>query len=295
MTGTDSVSRYSSVAGTSRIDLTPAQTTSTGVPASTPRSAEMSKLSAAPRCTPPRPPVANTAMPARWASADVDATVVAPLPPSATATPTSRIDSLAMSDDVQSRSSSAGFSPTRTMPSNTAIVAGTAPPARTCPSISSAIRRLSPRGRPWARIVDSSATTAAPVARASATSGAMTRCEVMRLPPGGGWGRFSSGGIMTCTDHQCEIASHDRPEQEKPDDVHRNARQAARRHHYGRRHPEDVPLRPEGEDRRVGRAGQFRGSAVRGDVPGHQVAEAGLTGVPGLQEDLRIHEEGLTC
>ena len=49
----------------------------------------------APRCTPPSPPVANTAMPARWAKADVDATVVAPLLPSATATPTSRTDSLA--------------------------------------------------------------------------------------------------------------------------------------------------------------------------------------------------------
>ena len=41
--------------------------------------------------------MANTAMPARWASAEVDATVVAPLPPRATATPTSRMDSLAMS------------------------------------------------------------------------------------------------------------------------------------------------------------------------------------------------------
>ena len=41
--------------------------------------------------------------------------------------------------------------------------------------------------------------------------------------------------------------------------------------------------------------GQFRGGAVRGDVPGHQVAEAGLTGLPGLQEDLRIDEEGLTA
>ena len=73
-----SVSSRSSVAPTSRIDFTPAQTTVIGVPASVPRSADSSHVSRASRCTPPSPPVANTPMPARTASAEVAATVVAP-------------------------------------------------------------------------------------------------------------------------------------------------------------------------------------------------------------------------
>ena len=52
------------------------------------------------------------------------------------------------------------------------MVAGTAPAARTAASMSAAIRRFSPGGSPCARSVDSSATTAPPAARASATSGA---------------------------------------------------------------------------------------------------------------------------
>ena len=58
--------------------LAPAQTTATGVRASSCRSALMSKLVAAPRCTPPMPPVANTRMPAIAAMIMVAATVVAP-------------------------------------------------------------------------------------------------------------------------------------------------------------------------------------------------------------------------
>ena len=46
-------------------------------------------------------------------------------------------------------------------PSSTAIVAGTAPAAATAASSSRATSRLRGRGRPWAMIVDSSATTAA--------------------------------------------------------------------------------------------------------------------------------------
>ena len=45
--------------------MAPAETTITGVRASSSRSAEMSKLSSAPLCTPPMPPVAKTLMPAR--------------------------------------------------------------------------------------------------------------------------------------------------------------------------------------------------------------------------------------
>lgn len=61
----------------SRIDLTPAQTTATGVVANSVRSAEMSNEVPAPRCTPPMPPVANTRMPAIAARRIVAATVVA--------------------------------------------------------------------------------------------------------------------------------------------------------------------------------------------------------------------------
>ena len=61
--------------------LAPAATTVTGVWASSLRSAEMSKLSSAPRCTPPIPPVAKTAIPARCATIIVAATVVAPVSP----------------------------------------------------------------------------------------------------------------------------------------------------------------------------------------------------------------------
>src|ERR1019366_4790518 len=71
--------RYSSVLGRSSSALAPAQTTATGVRASSSRSAEMSKLTSAPRCTPPIPPVANTLMPARCAQIMVAATVVAPI------------------------------------------------------------------------------------------------------------------------------------------------------------------------------------------------------------------------
>src|SRR5260370_883758 len=60
----------------SKMDFTPADTTVIGVLDSTVRSADSSKVSLAPRCTPPRPPVANTRMPARPASTDPAATVL---------------------------------------------------------------------------------------------------------------------------------------------------------------------------------------------------------------------------
>jgi len=61
--------------------LAPAQTTATGVCASSSRSALTSKLWSAPRCTPPMPPVAKTRMPASAQAARVAATVVPPLAP----------------------------------------------------------------------------------------------------------------------------------------------------------------------------------------------------------------------
>ena len=59
----------------------PAQTTQTGVLASSCRSAEISMVFSAPRCTPPMPPVAKKRMPAMEAMIIVVATVVAPVMP----------------------------------------------------------------------------------------------------------------------------------------------------------------------------------------------------------------------
>ena len=85
-----SVSIRSRVAATSRIDFTPAHTTVVGTRDRVTRSADSSNVWFAPRCTPPRPPVANTAMPARAARCAVEATVVAPCPPRAATTARSR-------------------------------------------------------------------------------------------------------------------------------------------------------------------------------------------------------------
>ncbi len=60
MTATPLVSSVSSVPARSRMALAPADTTATGVRPSSVRSAETSRLSLAPRWTPPMPPVANT-------------------------------------------------------------------------------------------------------------------------------------------------------------------------------------------------------------------------------------------
>jgi len=85
------------------VDLAPAQTTITGVRASSSRSAEISMVVSAPRCTPPMPPVANTWMPAMWAMIMVVVTVVAPSRPSATSTGRSRRLALATAVPVLPR------------------------------------------------------------------------------------------------------------------------------------------------------------------------------------------------
>jgi hypothetical protein len=74
--------------------LDAAHTTTTGVVARTPRSAEMSKVSAAPRCTAAESTGREDPDPRPMASAAVEATVVAPVSPSATATPRSRFAQL---------------------------------------------------------------------------------------------------------------------------------------------------------------------------------------------------------
>ena len=140
ITGTPWVSRYSSVRPRSRIDLAPAHTTATGVRASSCKSADTSNVRSAPRCTPPMPPVAKTAMPAMAASIMVAATVVAPDWPAATTKGTSRrLTLMALWPNLPSISISAASRPTFNRPFKIAMVAGTAPWARTSTSTRSAV------------------------------------------------------------------------------------------------------------------------------------------------------------
>ena len=175
------VSRRSSVAATSRMDFTPAQTTVIGVRDSVVRSADSSQDSRACRCTPPRPPVAKTAIPASAARCAVEATVVAPWPPRAATVARSRTLTLATSTEPATSSRACVVQPTRAWPATIATVAGTAPALRTTCSISRAMARLSGRGRPWLMIVLSNATTGRRWAIAAATSG----CTCTRRPPVG--------------------------------------------------------------------------------------------------------------
>ena len=85
------------VFGISRIAFGPAATTITAVDANSRKSAEISKVSSAPRCTPPMPPVAKTSIPAACAAIIVAATVVAPLLPVDITKAISARDNLAIS------------------------------------------------------------------------------------------------------------------------------------------------------------------------------------------------------
>ena len=139
-TGTPRVSRYSRVRGTSRMAFGPAQTTATGVRASSSRSAEMSNdglgPSRAPRWTPPIPPVLNTRIPAAREAIIVADTVVADHPPAAA--PSARLWRETLRTEpagaVASASSSSMPRPTSRRPSFIATVAGTAPEPRTAAS-----------------------------------------------------------------------------------------------------------------------------------------------------------------
>ena len=91
---TPCVSRNSIVRGMSRIDLTPALTTMTGVRPSSHRSALTSIDASPPRWTPPMPPVTKMPMPAACASNIVHDTVVPPCAFMATARAESRRDTL---------------------------------------------------------------------------------------------------------------------------------------------------------------------------------------------------------
>ena len=176
MTGTPRVSRYSSVRPRSRIAFAPAQTTMTGVWASSSRSAEISIVVSAPLCTPPIPPVAKILMPAICAIIIVVVTVVAPSAPLQIRAARSRRDAFATPLPVFPRYSiSSSVRPAFIRPLITAIVAGTAPFSRMILSTLSAVSTFCGYGMPWEMIVDSSATTGCPLFIASSTPGLMSR------------------------------------------------------------------------------------------------------------------------
>ena len=115
----------------------------------------MSKVSSAPRCTPPMPPVAKISMPARSATYIVAATVVPAAPWRAATAARSRRDALMTPPERRaSRSSSSPERPTLKRPLRTAIVAGVAPCPRTAVSSISAVSRLAGYGMPWVMIVE---------------------------------------------------------------------------------------------------------------------------------------------
>ena len=156
-------------------DFAPEQTTHTAVRAISSRSAEMSSVSAHPRWTPPIPPVPMKWMPATAHTASVPATVVAPQAPETAHVARSRGPTLRTSGSTASRSSTASSIPTRTVPSTTAMVAGTAPRSRTRASAARPTPGPMSGGSPWATSDDSSATTGCERTSASSTSGEMRR------------------------------------------------------------------------------------------------------------------------
>ena len=168
-TGTPSVSKYSKVLPMSRIDLTPAQTTATGVLPNSVKSALMSIESSTNLCTPPIPPVTNMRMPAICASAIVDETVVAPFNRFATIIARSRrlvliIDSLFSGLPINSIS--LGDRPIVGCPFNIPTVAATTFRFSRIRSTAMAHSTFFGYGIPWEIIVDSKATTGLPCFRA---------------------------------------------------------------------------------------------------------------------------------
>lgn len=130
----------------------------------------MSKLSSAPRCTPPMPPVAKIVIPLRCAIATVAETVVTPAGRRCEIA-AGRSRSASLTEALRRRSSSLGSTPAMSVPSRSPVRAGTAPSARMAAFTRSKHLRLWGAGSPrFDVMVDSSATTARPDARASATS-----------------------------------------------------------------------------------------------------------------------------
>lgn len=147
----------------SRIDLTPADTTATGVRPNSVKSALISHVSSTFLWTPPMPPVTKTSIPAIWAHIIVPDTVVAPTPPAWRQWAISLLlIFLTFPCDPSSANlcNSLSDSPTCIFLSMIAIVAGTAPCLLTTSSIFLAHPIFWGYGMPWLMIVDSSATTA---------------------------------------------------------------------------------------------------------------------------------------
>ena len=168
-TGTAIVSRYSNVAGKSKMDLAPAQTTIMGVSERACKSVDISMCPS--RWTPPIPPVANTRIPACSAASIVPATVVPPSNFLTIALAKSRRLTFTGFLAFASLSSSLSLIPTRIFPSSNAIVAGTAPCSRTFASISRANSIFCGMGSPCVMTVDSSATMGRASSRARVISG----------------------------------------------------------------------------------------------------------------------------
>ena len=105
--------------------------------------------------------------PAMEAMIMVVATVVAPVMPVARYTATSRRLTLPTPSALHITSSSSAFRPTFSLPPMIAVVAGTAPSARTISSTLCANSTFCGYGIPWLRMVDSSATTGLPASMAS--------------------------------------------------------------------------------------------------------------------------------
>ena len=148
MMGTEKVSKRSNVAATSRMDFAPALTTKTGIEANECRSADSSQVSWAPRCTPPKPPVAKNEMPAALAMCEVAATVVAALNFLALTVAKSLMEAFKMLVSLAIRSKPSESKPTFITPSIMAIVAGVAPFERTISSTPRATSMLVGRGSP---------------------------------------------------------------------------------------------------------------------------------------------------
>lgn len=129
MQGENILTKYSNVFSTSNIDLTPEQTTATGVCPSSTKSVLISKVCSAPRWTPPIPPVAIMGKSDKFAINIVALTVVPPFSFWATTVDISLREHLIVliESDLASVCSCSLFKPTCICPFKIPIVAGTAP------------------------------------------------------------------------------------------------------------------------------------------------------------------------
>ena len=158
------------------------------------RSAETSPVTSAPRCTPPMPPVENTPMPAACGQGQRGGHGRGAVLPARrhrhAQIPLGRLAGRTADPVVLARDGHPPGAHRRA----TAVTAGTAPPARTAARHRSRASRLAGPGSPRCeKMVDSSATTAPPAARASATSASTTGRDAARRPSCQAAGRSGDG------------------------------------------------------------------------------------------------------